>query len=245
MSLPIPSIAGGAGAFTLSSSSYSLDLPNTVTSRPEGRDGTAYHASVPGADGSILTRSASLDPIEIDLRGILTSQSDADTVKKIVGQKRVTLFRGSRTLDGDVVDFTVRERVYGKVWDFSLTILSTQHYWKGAANSSAANPATVTNSGDLRVFPVIRFIGGVGGATAFTVSINSRNAAFTGAVGSGDEVVIDCLKRAVTNDGLNALNSMGASFFVAPPYLNPGSNTISISVTGAGSVVIEHVDWYL
>lgn len=245
MSLPIPSLAGGAGAFSLSSSSFSIDLPKTVTSGPESRDGSIYHVSVPGADGSLLTRTPSLDSINLTLSGILTEQSDADTVKRIVGQKKVTVSRGSRTLDGDVVGFRVRERVTGKLWDFDLEIQSTQHYWKGASNASASNPATVTNSGDLRVFPVIRFTGGVGGATAFSVSINGRTATFTGAVGNGNEVVIDCLDRTVTNDGINSLNSMNSNFFVAPPYLDPGSNTITISVTGAGSVVIEHTDWYL
>lgn len=245
MSLPIPSLPGGAGALTLSSASYSINLPNTVSTGSERRSGEAYHSRVTGKDGSVLTRTASLDPIDLRLSGVLFNQSDVDDVRGAIGQKRVTVSRGSRTLDGDVVDFSVRERVTGKVWDFTLEVQSTQHYWKGASNSSGTDPASVTNNGDLRVFPVIRFTGGVGGATVVTVSINGKSATYTGSVANGDELIIDCLRRTVTNDGLNSLNSMNDSFFVSPPYLDPGSNAITISVTGAGSVVIEHTDWYL
>lgn len=245
MSLPIPKLPSGLGAFALSSSSHSLTLPNTVTSGSEERSGTAYHAEVEGKSGTVRNRASSLEAIEIDLSGVLFGPTEVSTVKKIVGDGRVTLTRDERTLVGDVTAYQVRERITGKVWDFQLTLLSNEHYWAGEDVTSVPNPTLVNNSGDLSVHPVFTITGGVGGATEASVSIGSRAATYTGAIASGETLVVDCETLEAKLAGAGVLGGMNAGFFTRPPELVPGSNGITFTVTGAADLVVSYTERHL
>lgn len=245
MSLPIPSLPSGSGVFTLSSASYSLALPNTVTSGNEDRDGTVYHAEVVGKGGTVLNRTQTLDAIEVELSGVLFSESDVATVKKIVGQGRVTVSREGLTLEGGVTGYRVRERVLSELWDFRLTVLANDYYWTGASVTSANNPTSVTNSGDLVTPPTLTITGGTGGATEASVSIGGSVATYTGPIGAGSVLVIECDTLGVTLDGSGVLGGMNSSFFTSPIGIVPGSNVVGFTVTGAADLVVSYQERYL
>lgn len=242
MSLPVPVVPSGLGAFSLSSASYSLSLPNTITSGRERRDGTVYHADVVGKSGTVRNRAPSLDAIEIELSGMLLNSTDVIMAKKIIGESRVTLSRGGLTLEGGVTEYQIRERITSKLWDFRLTILSEKHYWTGDTILSGPNPVSIVNSGDIVSPPTLAFTGGSGGATGVSTTIGGRTATYNGALGLGEVLTIDCESLEASLNGSGVLGGMNSAFFTKPPRINPGVNTVITSVVGSASLAVSFTE---
>lgn len=273
MSLPIP-LLPSAGAFKVESTIIDLGevvLPSTINPDSESRSATSYANRPDGLSGSIFERAAAFDPINFSLSGPITDASIIAKLKQIIGLGRVritrdfnvlgqVLFQGSQftynskkiffnpsgfTLSGDIVDWTLKERVRGSVWDFELGIQSNEYYWSGKQVTSGFNPTSVVNNGDFSVYPTIRVTGGPSTASSCTVDINGGIATFTGAIGNGEILAIDCENLTVTLDGANSLNSMNAEFYSAPPILHPGTNSTSVTIGGDATLVIEFTERHL
>lgn len=245
MSLPTPTLPSADSAFTLTSGGFTCVLPNFVDSDTESRTGTAYIESLYGLNGGIRARSLNFDPITLNLSGYIFTSAKAQEFKRVVSQGTLTVTRDSKTLAGDVIEYSIKEDVSSSVWPFTLSVQSPQWYWLSTQETSGSNPSTITNDGDVTIFPIINFTGGSGGATVCSVTINSATATFTGSLGNGQVLSIDCSKCSATVNGANVLNSMNDSFFTNPPFLLPGSNAITLSVTGTATAVVLHTEGYL
>lgn len=245
MSLPVPSLPNQTGAFSITAGGDTLNLPHTFDSDDENRGVRSFSNTLDGSDGSIKTRDAAFDPISIEITGYMFSANDVQRLRRIIGYKRVTLSRGSRTLIGDVVGFSTKVRVENKIWVISLTVESNWYYWLGEEIESDDDPTSVVNNGDLLIYPTITFTGGSGGATKVGVTMSGRELTYTGSVGLDEVLVIDCENLTATLEGDGALSGMNAGFFTTTPYLLPGANDVTLDVTGAGTTVITFSERYL
>lgn len=245
MSLPIPSLPNSTGVFTITSPSFSVTLPNTMDTAEERRSFTNYIENVDALDGGIRTRPTSRNPIGLSISGIITSSSVARDVRRVLGEKSVTISRGGLSLSAEVSDFSLKEDVTNELWRFSSSFTSAAGYWSGGYTTTSADPSLVVNNGDIESFPRLIVTGGVGGATSVFVSFGSRDALYTGVIAEGETLVIDCFEGRVRLDGTNVLSSMNDDFFTNPPRLSPGSNSVTYSITGAASVVFYFEERYL
>jgi len=264
MALPKPQLARKTGVFQIRnlSTGLVLDLPNTVDSGSESRSGTVYREEIEGVDGAVRTRSSTLGPIDISLSGVLTRFEEVELFKRIVGLKEVQLRKNTENivydedyepivdtnneevtfpltaiLNAEVSGYRIKEVIIDKLWEFELSLSSTQHFWlRGQQFTTPVNPTEIENTGDFIVFPRISVVGGVGGATQVSVSLNGGLAEFTGTINEGETLLVDCERIAASLEGQGVLNSMSNEFYTNRPFLLPGTNTPSISVTGAADV---------
>ena len=245
MSLPIPTLPSASSAFTLTSGGFTCVLPNYVDSDAESRSASARIESLTGLSGGIRTRNVTFDPISLNLSGYILDSTTATAFKRVVGQGTITVTRDSKTLTGDVTNYSIKEDVSNTLWPFTLSIQSPQWYWLSTQETSGSNPSTITNDGDVTVRPIINFTGGSGGATVCSVTINGAVATYTGTLALGQVLSINCDKYTATVNGTNVLSSMNDSFFTNSPFLIPGSNSVTFSVTGTATAVILHTEGYL
>jgi len=245
VSLPTPTLPSTTGAFSITDGVRVVPLPNTVNSDTESRTARSYSNSPDGVSGSVFRRSLSFDPITLQLSGPIMDQSLISDLSRVLASGRVVVTRGSRTLEGDVVSWSLKQVVSGSLWNFVVTIESNWFYWKGSEETSTTNPTQVTNGGDFFVYPTISFVGGTGGASEVSVTINDGVATYTGAVAQSEELVVDCDQLTATLEGVNVLSGMNASFYVEPPRLLPGLNTITINNTGSADVVLTWTERYI
>jgi len=245
VSLPTPTLPSTVGAFSIASTNFSVDLPSTMDSDVERRSFNNYIEDVPGLDGGVRTRGSARSTIDLSISGFLTSSSLAQDLRRTLGEGSVTITRGSRTLSCEVSDFSLKEVVTGKLWNFSGSFVSPSGYWSGGYTTTSADPSTVTNNGDLATFPRLIITGGAGGATEVTASTSGRTVTYTGGIADGETLVIDTFEGVATLDGVPVLANLNSSFFTNPLRLVPGSNTITYSVTGTASVVFYFEERYL
>lgn len=245
MSLPIPSLPNSTGVFTITSPSFSVTLPNTMDTAEERRSFTNYIENVDALDGGIRTRPTSRDPIELSISGIITSSSVARDVRRVLGEKSVTVTRHGLDLACEVSDFSLKEDVTNELWRFSASFVSPAGYWSGDLVTTASNPSTVTNNGDVESFPRLIVTGGSGGATSVSVIVSGREISYTGTIANGEVLLVDCLEGQAKLDGVGVLSSMNDEFFTNPLRLTPSVNSVSYSITGSASVVFQFQERYL
>lgn len=245
MSLPKPSLPNALGAFTITSASFSVALPNTIDSAEERRSFTAYVENVDSLDGGIRTRPTSRDPIELSISGSIASPSIARDIRRTLGEKSVTVTRSELDLECEVVDFALKEVVTNELWNFAASFVSPKGYWSGGEIVTSANPTSVSNSGDIETYPRLLVTGGVGGATAVSISIDGREALYSDTIGAGQVLSIDSFAGTANLDGVGVLSNMNDEFFTNPIRIPPGSHAVTYSITGAADVVIRFEERYL
>jgi len=245
VSLPIPEVPTLTGAFSISDGVRTVPLPSTISSDTETRGARPYSNSPDGVSGSVFRRGVAFDPITLQLSGPIMGQAIIRDLSRILASGRVTITRGGRALTGDVTSWSLKEVAYGDIWNFAVVVESNWFYWKGPTESSTTNPTQITNDGDFPVYPTISFVGGSGGATEVSVTIDGDSATFTGSIADGEELVVDCDQLTAKLEGANVLNGMNASFFTEPPRLLPGLNSITINNTGSADVTILWSERYI
>lgn len=124
-------------------------------------------------------------------------------------------------------------------------------YWRSSSQSTLSRTATGLMTpnigGTAPVFdPVFTFASTATGAKTIRVVIAARSVdwTWTGTVTSGNSVIIDCGAESILNNGVDAyagLTLAGAHACNWWAYLMPGINSVSVTLTGAGTLTLG---WY-
>lgn len=119
-----------------------------------------------------------------------------------------------------------------------VPLVAPDPHWHAHAQSLpnlAAASQVISNAGNANVEPVIRVVGGTGGASAISVTnaTTGQTASFSGTLGVNQVLLIDCARRTATRDGIGVLTLMNQAFRTGGLRLNPGANTIQRAFTGA------------
>ena len=245
MSLPIPSAPSDVGAYTLIAGGRTVNLPKTINSDDEAVSGTVYHEQIPGSDGLFSTRTPTFDGKSIELSGVIQNAAQLEEVKKALAFKRLTLVRDDLFLPVDLTEFGIR-RLASDVWKVSMEFESPSYYWEGQTQTEeSGSPTEITYAGHVPVRPTFIVTVGVGGLTTFSIWINSRRAGYSGALIEGDTIMMDGDTASARVSGENALNGMNSSFFVNPPILIPGVNSIEVATDGTATYSVRFYERYL
>lgn len=242
MSLPIPALPTDS-ILSISSVYDSVILPSTVSLEEDLMLATPYHEELVGRDGGFRTRSPHFEPRGLTLFGRVLSKATADSIKRTMAGKRVTITRStpvSVSITGDIVELNMREVVTGSVWELSITIQASEPFWTATKTVSGSVSGLIDNSGDFESFPTFVVTAGSGGLASINFTLNGREAEWTGNAVDGDIVEINCKRLTATHAGNNALNEMNDSFFALPPLFYPGVgsggfNSLSVTVNGSAT----------
>lgn len=245
MSLPTPTLPSSAGAYMLSAGDFSVTLPTTISSKGEPIGGATYFEEIPGRNGLFATRAPVFLGRSLQLSGYIMDSDTVQALRRVVGQGRVTVTRGGRSLATEVVGLSAVETVLGTLWQITLDLESPNYYWSGPTQTTTGSPATVTNSGDLPSFPRFIVTVGVGGLASINFEVDGRQVEWTGNASENDILVIDCEDLTAFISTASELNNMNSSFFVNPVRFSPGTNTISTTINGAATFQTQHVELYL
>ena len=202
--------------------------------------------SLTGRDGAVVPGRVTLEPRRGTLEGTL----------------RAATFAGAETLRDELLaalnDAPLQLRLGGAgtrfvtVWPesiedtltewpswprFSIPLVAPDPYWYAHTETLTDLPAAsqvVTNAGNAIVEPVIRVVGGTGGASAISVSntTTGQTVTFSGTVASGQVLLINGSRRTVTRAGVGVLTLMNQAFRTGGLRLAPGANTITRAFTG-------------
>lgn len=245
MSLPIPTLPSGTGAYTLIAGGRAVNLPNTISSDDEPIDGRTYHEEIPGMDGLYSIRMPNFGGRSITLSGYIMDDTVMTDVRRVLGFKRLTLVRDGRYLPADITNVSaVKEN--SDLYRLEVGLSSPRFYWESAAQTEVTgSPASVDNAGDLSAYPLIIVTAGSGGFDEASFWINGRRATYTGSVAEAGKVVIDCDALSAKVNGENGLDGMNSSFFVNPPVLLPGTNSIETSFDGTATYEVRYFGRYL
>lgn len=245
MSLPIPTLPSGNGAYTLIAGGMVVNLPNTISSDDEAIDGIIYHEEIPGLDGLYSIRTPNFGGRSLTLSGYILDDTVMTNVRRVLGFKRLTVMRDGRYLPADITSISaVKENT--DLYRLEVELASPRFYWEAASQTEVTgSPVSITNAGDLNVYPLIVVTGGVSGFTEASFWINGRRATYTGAVAETGKLVIDCNELTAKVDGESLLNGMNSSFFVNPPVFLPGTNAIETAFTGTATYEIRYFGRYL
>lgn len=124
-------------------------------------------------------------------------------------------------------------------------------YWRSSSqsttNRTSTGTMTATNGGTAPIFdPTFTFASSATGSKTIRVQIVALGVDWTwaGTVTNGQSLVIDCGAESILNNGVDAysgltLNVAHVSNWWA--YLMPGSNSVAVTLTGAGTLTLG---WY-
>lgn len=245
MSLPAPTLPSSTGAYSLSANGFSVDLPSLISSDSEPIGGTTYFEEIPGRDGFFSTRKPALLGRSLQLGGYITDAATVQSLRRVLGQKRVTVTRSGRTLVAEVVNISIVEEVLNTLWRASVELESANYYWTGSTQTNTSNPTSVTNSGDLPTPPTFIVTVGAGGLASINFEVDGRQAEWTGNASENDILVVDCGDLTTFIGSTSELDNMNSSFFVNPVRFQPGANTISTTINGAATFQTQHTELYL
>jgi hypothetical protein len=252
MSLPIPSKPASLGEFVLSSTNFTCDLPSVSNSGAEGGSLTTFIEQVTGLDGGFRTRNTSLNSVTLTVSGFMFDASTVVDFKRVVGERSVTLTRRNLRLVGEVSSYSIKEEKTNKVWSFSVTVDSVNGWWEGdvglfAGGTLVGSSVTLTPVNDSHVSAPARYV-----FTADSMQLDYVEFEFDGVViryddyvGAEEQLIVDCAATTATLDGLQVLNNMSESFFLAPHLIKPGANSVVVRSSGPFEVSVSFVKRYL
>jgi len=98
--------------------------------------------------------------------------------------------------------------------------------------TSSPHTYTVTNGGDIEVYPVITFTGGASTSLTKLKVANAQDGnkyfEVSTAIGDGDEIEVDCEEGTVKKNGTSTISNFTGSFL----KLASGDNSITLTLTG-------------
>jgi len=246
VSLPTPSLPSTTGAYTISAGGLTVNLPPTVSSPDEAIDFESYSEKLQGRDGLFPIREPNFRGRSLQLTGYVMDATTVQNIKRVVSNKRITVTRDSRNLVGELDGFSVTEVNYDALWRVSISLTSYNYFWEAASDTvTGSSPTTVTNNGDVTVYPVIDFTVGVGGATVIGAEVLGRSFQWEATAASGQVLRVDFGALKVTLDGTGQLDYVNSAFFTNPLRLAPGDNTLTVNVTGTATWSVSHRERFL
>jgi hypothetical protein len=123
--------------------------------------------------------------------------------------------------------------------------------------SSINTSTTITNSGDVKTYPKVRFIGPITGAAITNNETGDKLDVAGTTVSAGDWLEIDCrygYKTVVDQDGTNQIDTLTddsdiATFSLEPsPEADGGVNSITVVGTGVGEasrIIVSYYNRYI
>lgn len=195
-------------------------------------------------------------PYPLTVRGIVSAETDADQRAAIDGLRALSRRRGQLVRQADDDDSEqvcyarlqqlAHRRITGvngyQVLELAFLIESGwEEERPNQLENLASSPHTlsVENAGNRMVSnAVITLHADSASLTAVTLTTtNGTHLVWTGTVLAGDNLVIDCGAKSVTNDGANAYSglSYGASHSIDDWLRIEGSMDITITYTGGGT----------
>jgi hypothetical protein len=246
VSLPTPSLPSSAGAYTLTAGGFTINLPNSVSSGDEAIDFESYTKNIEGRDGLFQIREPSFRGRNIELSGYIFDSDTIDTLKRVLSRKRVTITRDERDLVADLEGVSITEVQYGSLWRIALSFKSFNYYWDAKFPiTTGSSPLTITNNGDLTIFPSFDFTVGAGGATVITIELAGRTFTWDATASSGQILGVNFDTLEVELDGVGQLDYVNDAFFTQPIRFEPGDNTFTVSVTGTATWAVTYRERYL
>jgi hypothetical protein len=239
VSLPIPSLPSSEGAYRLVAGSFGVTLPTTVNSTDDAVGVTSYAQEIPGLDGLFSYRNPTFVSRSLSLDGVVMDENVVRALKRVLAVKKVTVERDERSVDAEVVSFSITERVYGSVWGVSVQLNCLKPWWEADTlsilnNTSYGSPhvITIVNSGDVTVYPVFTVTGGSGGLASIAFEVDGRVVLWSGNLSEGSVLRIDCGSRIATIDLDNALGDMDEDFLVDPLRFAVGTSLVGVTFIG-------------
>jgi hypothetical protein len=107
--------------------------------------------------------------------------------------------------------------------------------------TGGGSPTTVTNSGSTNVYPTVTLTGIMNNPVLTNQTTNLAFSLTNLITGSADTVVIDMRQRTVLLNGSNIFGDVGP--LAAWWYLQPGSNSITLTTPNSGDTVTGTVSW--
>jgi phage-related protein len=130
--------------------------------------------------------------------------------------------------------------------EFTMDLAGKSGLWLSTALNSdssitTAGSASITNAGNIKAPPVITITAPGGGLTAAEVSNDTSgdSLVWSGSLGASEELEIDMEEMTITEAGVESYDGFGAGSLFWE--LAAGANTISVTSTPAGALVV--IEW--
>lgn len=208
---------------------------------------------IPRRDGGFLDTPLLREPKIITMNGIIkgTTQETYRTykdafIKNIEDEDQYLYKFDDRFLTVNKIDMNIRDNITDLMGFFDLMWLAKTPYWisdvmstNTFTTSALSYDMVVTTVGTAPSPPVIT-ITAASNFTNATMRITIGGVYYTAShTGAGKAWIIDCEDMTATMDAANSLSLFSGDFW----YLQPGSNTIRFTQSGAVAVTIK-IEWY-